>query len=33
LKTLSFKGRRPSAMYYYRELQSIRDPLHFAAAL
>jgi transcriptional regulator with XRE-family HTH domain len=31
LKTLKFKGKRPAAMYYYRELQSLRDPLHFAA--
>ncbi|MBI1789568.1 MAG: XRE family transcriptional regulator, partial [Acidobacteria bacterium] len=29
LKTLKFKGRRPAAIYYYRELQSLRDPLHF----
>ncbi len=29
LKTLRFTGRGPSAMYYYRELQSLRDPLHF----
>jgi transcriptional regulator with XRE-family HTH domain len=33
LKTLNFKGRRPTAMYYYRELQSLRDPLHFPTAL
>jgi transcriptional regulator with XRE-family HTH domain len=33
LKTLNFKGRRPSAMYYYRELQSLRDPLHFPTTL
>jgi transcriptional regulator with XRE-family HTH domain len=33
LKTLNFKGRRPAAMYYYRELQSLRDPLHFLAPL
>ena len=26
---LKFKGRRPTLMYYYRELQSLRDPLHF----
>ena len=31
LKTLKFKGRRPAALYYYRELQSLRDPLHFPA--
>lgn len=29
LRTLRFKGKRPSALYYYRELQSLRDPLHF----
>jgi hypothetical protein len=31
LKTLRFKGRRPAPLYYYRELQSLRDPLHFTA--
>ena len=30
LKALRFKERRPSALYYYRELQNLRDPLHFA---
>jgi len=30
LKLLRFKNkRRPTALYYYRELQSLRDPLHF----
>jgi len=29
LKRLKFNGRRPAAIYYYRELQSLRDPLHF----
>ncbi len=29
LKRLTFKGKRPTALYYYRELQSLRDPLHF----
>ena len=29
LKSLRFKGRRPVAIYYYRELQNLRDPLHF----
>ncbi|MBL8178729.1 MAG: helix-turn-helix transcriptional regulator [Bryobacterales bacterium] len=29
LKTLKFQGRRPTPLYYYRELQSLRDPLHF----
>jgi hypothetical protein len=32
LKSLTFKTRRPSALYYYRELQSLRDPLHFLPA-
>ena len=31
LKRLRFKNRRPTALYYYRELQSLRDPLHFRA--
>ena len=30
LKHLRFNdGRRPTAVYYYRELQNLRDPLHF----
>lgn len=29
LKRLSFKTKRPTALYYYRELQSFRDPVHF----
>jgi hypothetical protein len=29
LMTLRVKGRRPAALYYYRELQNFRDPLHF----
>ena len=29
LKSLKFRYQRPSALYYYRELQSLRDPLHF----
>ena len=29
LKELRFQGRRPTALYYYRELQNLRDPLHF----
>ena len=32
LKRLRFKGSRPTAFYYYRELQSLRDPLHFSDA-
>ena len=29
LRSLRFKERRPTPLYYYRELQSLRDPLHF----
>ncbi len=32
LKGLKFRGRQPSPLYYYRELQNLRDPLHFIAA-
>jgi transcriptional regulator with XRE-family HTH domain len=32
LRRLNLKGRRPSPLYYYRELQNLRDPLHFRAA-
>jgi transcriptional regulator with XRE-family HTH domain len=32
LRGLKFNGRRPSPLYYYRELQSLRDPLHFPEA-
>jgi transcriptional regulator with XRE-family HTH domain len=31
LKKLRFQGKRPTALYYYRELQNLRDPLHFRA--
>jgi hypothetical protein len=31
LKKLRFNGKRPTALYYYRELQNLREPLHFAA--
>ena len=31
LQNLRFNGQRPTAIYYYRELQSLRDPLHFRA--
>jgi transcriptional regulator with XRE-family HTH domain len=31
LRNLRFNGKRPTSIYYYRELQSIRDPLHFRA--
>jgi transcriptional regulator with XRE-family HTH domain len=29
LSKLRFKGKRPTPLYYYRELQNLRDPLHF----
>ena len=29
LKNLRFSGRQPTPLYYYRELQNLRDPLHF----
>lgn len=29
LKRLRINGRNPKALYYYRELQNLRDPLHF----
>ncbi|HET9177147.1 MAG TPA: hypothetical protein VFQ24_02180 [Terriglobia bacterium] len=29
LKRLRLSGKRPTALYYYRELQNLRDPLHF----
>ena len=29
LKQLKFRGKRPLALYYYRELQNLRDSLHF----
>ena len=29
LERLTFPGRRPNALFYYRELQNLRDPLHF----
>jgi transcriptional regulator with XRE-family HTH domain len=31
LKRLSFTRKRPTPLYYYRELQNLRDPLHFDA--
>ncbi len=31
LKRLRFKGKRPVPLYFYRELQNLRDPLHFRA--
>jgi hypothetical protein len=32
LKKLRFKEKRPTPLYYYRELQNLRDPLHFRTA-
>jgi predicted transcriptional regulator len=31
LKSLKFRGRKPTPLYYYRALQNLRDPLHFRA--
>ena len=33
LRRLTFKGRRPKPLYSYRELQNLRDPMHFRAAV
>jgi transcriptional regulator with XRE-family HTH domain len=32
LRQLKFNGKRPQPLYYYRELQNLRDPLHFQHA-
>jgi len=32
LRSLRIKGKRPTPLYYYRELQNLRDPLHFHVA-
>lgn len=32
LQKLRFTGKRPTPLYYYRELQNLRDPLHFRNA-
>ena len=32
LKRLRFRGKRPNALFYYRTLQALRDPLHFLPA-
>ena len=29
LRRLRFNGNQPTPLYYYRELQNLRDPLHF----
>jgi transcriptional regulator with XRE-family HTH domain len=33
LKKLRFNGKHPTPLYYYRELQNLRDPLHFLAPM
>ena len=33
LKALKFKGGRPARLYYDRELQNLREPLHFSTAV
>jgi hypothetical protein len=30
LRKLRFETKRPTSLYYYRELQNLRDPLHFS---
>ncbi|BFU90721.1 MAG: Transcriptional regulator [Nitrospira sp.] len=32
LRALTFENKRPTPLYYYRELQSLRDPLHFTTS-
>jgi len=32
LRKLRFKGKQPTSLYYDRELQNLRDPLHFRFA-
>lgn len=32
LKLLRFRDKRPTPFYYYRELQNLRDPLHFRSS-
>jgi transcriptional regulator with XRE-family HTH domain len=32
LTRLRVRGKRPTALYYYRELQNLRDPLHFRSS-
>ena len=33
LKRLQFNGKRPNSLYFYRELQNLRDPLNFRAPM
>jgi hypothetical protein len=32
LRALTFARKHPTPLYYYRELQNLRDPLHFRRA-
>jgi len=32
LRRLRFRGKRPNALFYYRVLQALRDPVHFHTA-
>jgi hypothetical protein len=32
LRKLRFHAKRPTPLYYYRELQNLRDPIHFRVA-
>lgn len=32
LHALTFENKRPTPLYYYRELQGLRDPLHFTTS-
>ena len=32
LRKLCLNGKKPTALYYYREIQNLRDPLHFQAS-
>jgi transcriptional regulator with XRE-family HTH domain len=32
LRSLKFRDRQPTVLYYYRELQNLRDPLHFRSS-
>jgi hypothetical protein len=33
LKRLRFRNMRPTALYFYRELQNLRDPIHFRTSV
>jgi transcriptional regulator with XRE-family HTH domain len=33
LKRLRFREKQPTPLYYYRELQNLRDPLHFQSSV